>query len=66
MIHVRTHIVLLLGERTSLILTSLAGTMRVVLNVQDLGDQMVLAIDVDVERMLMFRLQGCLFERLCD
>ncbi|RHN41161.1 hypothetical protein MtrunA17_Chr8g0363081 [Medicago truncatula] len=57
MIHVRTYIVLLSGEQRSLILTSLAVTMRVVLNVRDLGNQMVLAIDVDVERMLRFRLQ---------
>lgn len=60
------HIVLLSGEQRSLILTNLAGTMRVVLNVRDLGDQIVLAIDVNLERMLRFRLQGCLFQRLCD
>ncbi len=66
MIYARPHFALLLGKRISLILTSLAGIMRAVLNVQDLQGRIVVAINVDVERMLRFRLQGCLFERLCD
>lgn len=64
MIYARPHFALLLGKRTSLILTSLAGIMRAVLNVQDLQGRTMVAINVDVERMLRFRLQGCLFERL--
>ena len=62
MIYVRILFALLLGKRRSLILTSLAGITRVVLNVQDLGGRMAVAIDVDVERTLRFPLRGCLFK----
>jgi hypothetical protein len=50
---VRIHIASLLGKQLNSILTSLDGIMRAAPNVQRHQSQMVLAIDVHVDMMLM-------------
>jgi len=54
-----------LGKQLNSILTSLDGIMRVAPNVQRNQSQMVLAIDVHANRMLMLHWLGYIFKISC-